>query len=185
MNDELIVACPTPKLMQKRLASGAYQHGEEGLEKRCSKCREYWPADSEFFYASRGEPDGLIHTCKACYQENRYPSGRRTLNQEKGKPMNNGKNIAAAVSATSSKDWMVRIEAALAAGQKPAYDDIEEGLHFLLSENATLKSFASETSQVIGRMCIARREGNDEKALGALDSFVLARVIIKEAPVTH
>jgi len=74
--DELIVACPSPKLKAKRLASGVYREGEGGLEKRCGRCREYWPADSEFFYASRAELDGLNWSCKACYMENRYPEGR-------------------------------------------------------------------------------------------------------------
>lgn len=73
---ELTVACPTPELKAKRLKSGAYRDGDDGLEKRCCKCREYWPADSEFFYSAKGRADDLRDDCKACYIENRYPEGR-------------------------------------------------------------------------------------------------------------
>ena len=38
-------------------------------EKICKKCREPYPADKEFFYGDRGEPDGLRNICKACYHE--------------------------------------------------------------------------------------------------------------------
>lgn len=44
-------------------------------EKQCNKCREYWPANTEFFYTDRKRLDGLRHTCKACTYE--YPSARR------------------------------------------------------------------------------------------------------------
>ncbi len=84
MADVLIVACPAPKLLQLRTERGAYKNGEDGLEKRCNKCLEYWPADSEFFYASCRRPDGLIETCKACYQENRFPDGRRMQKRREG-----------------------------------------------------------------------------------------------------
>jgi hypothetical protein len=52
-----------------------YRQTEIGLEARCSKCRDYWPADSEFFYVS---PDGRLHSwCKACYVQDRVEKGRR------------------------------------------------------------------------------------------------------------
>lgn len=38
-------------------------------EKRCNKCDEHWPADTEFFYRQAGRPDGLGSICKACYAE--------------------------------------------------------------------------------------------------------------------
>lgn len=42
------------ELLARRLASGKYQYDDDGqLEKRCSCCREYWPADSEFFLPQR------------------------------------------------------------------------------------------------------------------------------------
>lgn len=80
---KLIVATPSAKLMARHLKSGTYREGEDGLEKRCSRCQEYWPADSEFFYASRALADGLNSNCKACYIENRFPQGRKHHQRER------------------------------------------------------------------------------------------------------
>ena len=44
-------------------------------EKYCSRCQEWWPADTEFFFRSASTSDGLGYTCKACYFES--PSVRR------------------------------------------------------------------------------------------------------------
>lgn len=52
-------------LYQKRLANGIYRIEAGELEKRCAKCREYWPADNEFFH-SQNRDDGLHTWCKAC-----------------------------------------------------------------------------------------------------------------------
>lgn len=71
----LKVATPTEKLLALRLKSGAYKYEDGELFKRCSRCRDHWPADSEFFYSTKGS-DGLNDWCKACYHENRYPNGR-------------------------------------------------------------------------------------------------------------
>lgn len=62
-----------PELLARRLRNGRYRYdnGTQELEKRCSKCREYWPADTEFFYAWSRDRDGLAHACKACF--NAYP----------------------------------------------------------------------------------------------------------------
>jgi hypothetical protein len=46
--------------------------------------------------------------------------------------------------AALSGDWMKRIETALASGQAPAYDDLEQGVHSLLSQVAGLRSIAAE-----------------------------------------
>lgn len=46
------------------------------LEKKCSKCHDYWPADREFFYASKNKKDGLRNECKACYSEYKSVSRR-------------------------------------------------------------------------------------------------------------
>lgn len=56
------------------LANGRYQFDEDGeLEKRCSHCQEYWPADTEFFFASAHSThrDGLHCMCKACVIQSR------------------------------------------------------------------------------------------------------------------
>ncbi len=47
---------------------------EDGrLERHCSRCDEWWPADKEFFYTSgpyNGKGPPQLHSwCKACYQE--------------------------------------------------------------------------------------------------------------------
>lgn len=45
---------------------------ELGQEVRCSKCRQFWPADQEFFFISHGRPHSW---CKACYIEVRLAAG--------------------------------------------------------------------------------------------------------------
>lgn len=57
------------KLLKKRLKSGKAILTPLGLEKHCSRCNTYWPADNEFFYKESYKRDGLSDWCKACYQE--------------------------------------------------------------------------------------------------------------------
>jgi hypothetical protein len=46
------------------MAVSRFMDTELGRECRCSKCKKYWPADSEFFHVSKG----VLHCwCKACY----------------------------------------------------------------------------------------------------------------------
>lgn len=46
--------------------TGKFKRTELGLEKRCTTCREYWPADSTFF----GIKDGRLDpNCRACLAE--------------------------------------------------------------------------------------------------------------------
>lgn len=71
-------AMPSETMLRKRLVNGVYRQEECGLFKRCSRCKEYWPADSEFFYSVKSG-DGLNQWCKACYQEWRYPNGRKVV----------------------------------------------------------------------------------------------------------
>lgn len=61
-----IPASPNPAIFAKRLASGTYRFEEDGLYKRCCRCRSYWPADTEFFNKSAPRPDGLHEECRAC-----------------------------------------------------------------------------------------------------------------------
>ncbi|PWG62890.1 hypothetical protein DEM34_10700 [Spiribacter halobius] len=69
--------CPLPsrQLLARRLANGKYIFGPDGLEKRCCGCEEYWPADTEFWFAVPSAADGLQSMCKACYAE-RYSARR-------------------------------------------------------------------------------------------------------------
>ncbi|MEZ8102124.1 hypothetical protein [Vibrio bivalvicida] len=60
----------SPKLLQRRLANGkARLEPILGLEKHCSRCKEYWPQDTLFWSPQKGRPDGLQDWCKACQQE--------------------------------------------------------------------------------------------------------------------
>lgn len=49
------------------------REGELGLEKLCTKCDDWWPADSEFFWTSNGR---LHYCCKACYYDMDKRKGR-------------------------------------------------------------------------------------------------------------
>lgn len=66
----------SPRLVAMRIASGKYRFDEHGdLEKRCADCKDYWPADSEFFFTGTYS-DRLSTYCKACYIARRWPNGR-------------------------------------------------------------------------------------------------------------
>lgn len=72
-------------LLTKRLKNGRCKFDEFGtLEKFCSRCKEYWPADTEFFYATSSSSDGLHNWCMACYLENRYPDTRGAVGHRYG-----------------------------------------------------------------------------------------------------
>ncbi|MBF8176954.1 hypothetical protein [Herminiimonas contaminans] len=73
----LKIATPSPEVLQRRLKSGIYNYDIDQLQKRCSKCRDHWPADSEFFFAEKCSADGLSEWYKACYKDWRYPKGRK------------------------------------------------------------------------------------------------------------
>jgi hypothetical protein len=67
----------SPRLIDRNLASGKYQIADGEIQKLCSTCKEYWPADSEFFYSNKVKNgDGLWYQCKACYLAKRYPTPR-------------------------------------------------------------------------------------------------------------
>ncbi|HSH98852.1 MAG: hypothetical protein ACAH07_05885 [Methylophilaceae bacterium] len=82
----LVFANPRPELLARRLAKGIYRFEDGEMYKRCSRCKDYWPADSEFFYSSKRERDSLVDWCKACYLEWRYPNGRPTTWKSKPEP---------------------------------------------------------------------------------------------------
>lgn len=47
---------------------------ELGIEIQCSQCKEFWPADGDFFFLSRGVPHSW---CKACYQNHPKSAERK------------------------------------------------------------------------------------------------------------
>lgn len=45
---------------------------ELGTERQCTKCKEYWPEDHEFFYTAKRknlETLQIQQPCKACFSE--------------------------------------------------------------------------------------------------------------------
>lgn len=59
-----------PELLARRFASGYYRVDDDGgIEKRCSTCRDYWPADHEFFNFNSKESDGLHCMCRDCQKQ--------------------------------------------------------------------------------------------------------------------
>lgn len=38
----------------------------DAIERLCSRCGEWWPADTEFFVLSPGTAGGLATACRAC-----------------------------------------------------------------------------------------------------------------------
>jgi hypothetical protein len=55
--------------------------GDDGVELLCTKCREFWPADGEFFYRDTGGVRGLTAWCRACFWETRnkeWPDAARS-----------------------------------------------------------------------------------------------------------
>jgi hypothetical protein len=69
----------------RRLSSPQrYDKKEDYWEKYCGKCKEWWPATTEFFYSNKSSSDGLYQWCTACYLEyhrRKYPPKVRTYEQ--------------------------------------------------------------------------------------------------------
>lgn len=65
-----------PRTLARGLASGQYRESDLGIEKRCTRCGEFWPVDDEFFSVQR-EPGGARASayCRACFIE-KYQRGR-------------------------------------------------------------------------------------------------------------
>lgn len=47
---------------------------ELGIEKRCRKCREYWPLDGEFWHILKRGIGGFNSVCRACRIQGLYVS---------------------------------------------------------------------------------------------------------------
>jgi len=71
--ENVVFFCPLPtaQTMKMGFKKGSYALTGLGLERRCSICQEFWPADTEFFWSTPGAPSGLHCWCKACYTERR------------------------------------------------------------------------------------------------------------------
>lgn len=64
-------AAPDDITLARRIKRGIYAYIETELHKRYNVCKEYWPADTEFFYESDTHNDGIGATCRACRCEQR------------------------------------------------------------------------------------------------------------------
>ncbi len=63
--------CPylSQHALGRLLAKRIWMISPLGLERRCAKCGEFWPADTEFFLPTTTGA-GVLHCwCKACYKE--------------------------------------------------------------------------------------------------------------------
>jgi hypothetical protein len=60
---------PQPQRLALWLRRGKYIYTALGLERLCPKCKELWPADTEFFFSVPSQPGGLNEWCKACYRD--------------------------------------------------------------------------------------------------------------------
>ena len=80
--------CPflSRKHIQRGPQSGRYAMTRLGLERRCTRCGEYWPADTEFFYFQPSACGGLNCYCHDCYRPvtGRQP-GQRVSTRQKEK----------------------------------------------------------------------------------------------------
>lgn len=61
------------------------REGEDGHERYCGRCHEWWPADSEFFHRQTTRSHGLSDWCRACYGE--WRASRRSLKPEPAAPL--------------------------------------------------------------------------------------------------
>lgn len=52
---------------------------EVGRMLKCFRCKEFWPADTEFYFPLINAGKGLHSHCKACYINDRYPKGRKNF----------------------------------------------------------------------------------------------------------
>lgn len=64
-------AKPSAAILARRIKRGVYAYFDDELHKRCTVCKVYWPADTEFFYNSNAHNDGIGDTCRACSCEQR------------------------------------------------------------------------------------------------------------------
>lgn len=66
--------------VQRQIGSKIFILEDGCLEKLCKKCGDYWPLDTEFWFADKDRNDGLFNCCKACYMQMRWPDGRPSAN---------------------------------------------------------------------------------------------------------
>ncbi len=70
------------KQIEHRIKQGKMRLDAAGLEKQCTRCKEWWPADSAFFFVilqNLGRKSRtVIHAwCRACHYEARQEREQR------------------------------------------------------------------------------------------------------------
>ncbi|EJV5951100.1 hypothetical protein N7I24_003660 [Vibrio alginolyticus] len=53
-------------IFESRLRLGTVRIGEDGIEKRCTRCHQFLPIHSDFFHNCAKNPDGLLSWCRPC-----------------------------------------------------------------------------------------------------------------------
>lgn len=57
------------KMTSKKLKSGSVRFTAIGREMKCCRCKEFWPADSEFYSSFSSITLGINRYCKSCMAE--------------------------------------------------------------------------------------------------------------------
>ncbi len=55
-----------PELYVRRKKNGKVRLGEDCLEKRCSRCHQFFPLTLDFWHHDKNNKDGLLGWCRAC-----------------------------------------------------------------------------------------------------------------------
>ena len=71
---------PSQRPQDSTLGSRLLRDAMYGPEKLCTRCDEWWPADTEFFYPQADAAGGLFYWCKACYAE--WKRGRAAVKRQ-------------------------------------------------------------------------------------------------------
>lgn len=71
---------PQSRQTEPRVLMEPFRETELGLERRCSRCGEFWPFDEEFFRMKNGKP---LPRCLACDHEDRNRQKREKRARER------------------------------------------------------------------------------------------------------
>ena len=63
-------------------AADSLRETPEGTEKRCTRCHDWWPADTDFFNRKGSGLNGLRSECKACQAD--YVNALRLARRQGG-----------------------------------------------------------------------------------------------------
>lgn len=56
-------------IFASRERRGTVRIGEDGIEKRCTRCQQFFPIHSDFWHNCAKNPDGLLSWCRPCELE--------------------------------------------------------------------------------------------------------------------